>query len=267
MECTSSMVASIVLTGKYNIGLNAKEKIKVDGHIIAMSDIPFIRYRFGKYDSSDIDFIVKNKAVFHRPVHLIEVMLDDDIADTLSKLEEIDGVAKFLYVPIDDADIKDGLSEHKRELLESVADVFVDRVMMKDNAEMLYPIAAEKLKLEIEDCCGFSASDIGICGSSLSFRCGDEPGQACLTAVWARNIMADYAESDDVVVPSASHESMECCGCIRHFIVDHDLPAPLSSKEKASNKEDGHKDKNSTPKEKMAKPAKPKAKVCWDSDI
>lgn len=261
------MVSSLVLTGKYTIGINSKNKIKVDGHLLSLDDIPFIRYRFSEYGEAEIKFIRENKEKFRRPVHLVEITLGPNTKDIIEELESIDKLVKFVYVPVDDNDIKDGLSDTKQKYLQNIEDCNIDRIMLKDKAEMMYPIAAERIKIEIEDACGFLASDIGVCGSCLSFRCGDEPGQACLTAVWARNIMAEYAEDDDIVVPSASHENMDCCGCIRYLIVNSDCPAPLSTKEKSANKTKSSDTNKQQSKSKEAKDAKAKAKMVWDDDI
>lgn len=256
------MVASLVLTEKYNIGVNAKGKVKVADHLLATSEIPFIRYRFESYGPDELEYIKKSMEKFTQPVHLAEVTIGPNSESEIASIKELGDIAVFVYVPITDAEVSDGLNDDTCEWLDSISESEFDRVMLKDKASMLYPLVAEKLKMEVSEHCDFKPADIGICGSPLSFRCGDEPGQACLTAVWARTIMSNYASADDIVVPSASHESMDCCGCIRYFVVDHDLPAPLSSKEKseANKASKGNNDKE-------PKQVKPKAKLVWDSDL
>lgn len=248
------MVVSIVLTGRYNIGVNGNNKIKVNDKLIEMKDIPFIRYRFNEYTEEDIEFIKKNKEKFNGPIHLIEISLNDKTRNVLDMVNSMEDVPKFIYVPINDEDIAMGIKDNTLELLKGISDYFFDRVMIKDNTSMLYPLAADKIKFKIEEALNgaIPARDIGICGSPLSFRNNTTEGQACLTAVWARKIMAEYSSTPDIVVPSASHECMTCCGCIQYFVVDHDLPAPLSSKEKAASK-DNKETKDKEPKDK--KPA------------
>lgn len=261
------MVASIVLTGKYTIGINGNNKIKVKDKLLATSDIPFIRYRFDSYGEDELEFIKANKKRFTEPVHLAEVILGDNTKTELDALDNIEQLAKFLYVPISDADVATGLSDETVARLENITECYYDRIMLKDNTSMLYPLAAEKLKLDIKNITGFRPGDMGICGSPLSFRNGDEVGQACLTAVWARKIMADYSDNDAIVVPSASHENMSCCGCIQYFVVDTDLPAPLSSKEKSAAKkekvENGDSKDSKESKVAEKKVSKPKAKMVW----
>ena len=247
------MIASVVIKGKHSIGVNSNNKIKVDGQLLALNEVPFMRYRFESYGDEELEYIKKSMDKFKSPVHLIEITLDNNTASLLDKMSEdevFEGLAKFLYVNIDDNCIANGLSDETRQQLESIKDFYLDRIMLKDKSSGLYPLAVERLRIEITNIVDFEARDIGICGSSMSFRCGDEPGQACLTAVWARQIQAIYANSDDCVTPTSSHEKMTCCGCIQYLVVDQDCPAPLSAKEKSA-KEKSNKPKgesSSTPK-------------------
>lgn len=267
------MIASIVFKGMHNVGINGNQKIKVDGHLLSLADIPFVRYRFENYGETELEFIKNNKAKFNGPVHLAEVTLSANSCTVLDAMDDIDNLAKFLYVPIDDADIANGLKPETVELLGAVKDCFFDRVMIKDNSSMIYALAADRLKIEIEKALGdtFKASDIGVCGSPLSFRNSDVEGQACLTALWARKLMAEYAESADIVVPSASHECMTCCGCIQYLVVESDIPAPLSAKEKSAAKKASGENTVKEPKEpkapKAPKPPKSVGVAVWDDDL
>ena len=260
------MVASIVFTGMHNVGVNGNNKIKVDGHLLSMSEIPFVRYRFDKYGEEELEFIKKNKEKFKGPVHLAEVTLCPGVGEILDAMDEINNLAKFLYVPVTDADLANGLNEEAKTILGTLDDSFYDRIMIKDNTSMIYTLAADRIKLEIEQAVheNFSYSDIGVCGSPLSFCHGDNESQACLTALWARKIMAEYADSADIVVPSASQEKMKCCGCIQYLIVDSDIPAPLSAKEKAAKKDPAEKNEKE-PKE--PKVTKTKGMDVWDDDL
>lgn len=252
------MIVSLVLKDKYNVGINSNNKVKVDGHLIAVSDIPFVRYRFSQYGVEECEFIKNNIPKFEGPVHMAEVRLSENSISEIERLNENENLAVFLYVPITDYDIANGLREETVELLGKFEDseVFYDRIMIKDESTQLYPLAAERLKLQISEITGDTIKDIGVCGSPLSFRSGDEPGQACLTAVWARKLMSEYALSDNVVTPTANHENMTCCGCIKYLVVNSDLPAPLSTKEKS---EHNKANKSSNEGDKSSEPKKPKA--------
>lgn len=250
------MVASIVLTGKYNVGISESGKVKIEGNTLNLSDIPFVRYRFPSYGPEEIQFIQQNKAKFKGPVHLAEVELCENIKDVLDSLDEIENLAKYLYVTVDDEDMANGLKESTIQMLKSLGDAYYDRIIIRDKCSNLYPLAAERLKNAVEEAVDheFRAGDMGVCGSSiLSFCNGREESQACLTAVWARKIMAEYAESDDCV-PSASQEKMTTCGCIQYFVVSQDISAPASNKGKTSTKEPGSKSESVS---------KPKGSATW----
>ena len=230
------MIASLVLTGKYNVGISESGKVKIDGNTLSLKDIPFIRYRFDHYGEEEIKFINENMTKFVGPVHLAEVTICDNVIDILEKMNT--KLAKFVYIPLDDEIVATSkLPDNVTSVLEEFDDdTPCDRIMIKDNTSMMYPLLANRYKLLIEDAtgCTFESKDIGVCGSTLSFRSDDTPGQACLTAVWARRIMAAYADNDDIVVPTASHECMNCCGCIQYLVVNEDIPAPSSAKKKSA---------------------------------
>lgn len=259
------MVASLVLTGQYNVGLNSNGKTKVDGHLLSLTDIPFVRYRFGTYAKEQYEYILKNMEKFKDQIHLIEMNLEPGIVESIEAFhsvfdpaEKSEKIAKFLYISVDDEVKANGLSEETINLLKSVSEEYFDRIMLKDNTTELYEIAADRIKIQIENALDglVSSRDIGICGSPLSFRSNDTEGQACLTAVWARKIMSEYAENPDITIPSASHECMTCCGCTRYFVISEDIPAPLSSKEKAANNKDKPKKSGSDTKVKVEKTSK-----------
>lgn len=237
------MIASIVLKGMYKVGVNSNNKIKIEGHLMPLTDVPFVRYRFSNYGDKEIEFIKNNTKLLKGPVHLVEIPLTSDTAKIIEKMDEIsefEKIAKFVYVPIDDYDIANGFKQETLNNLESIKESYFDRLMLKDNCTMIYPIAADRLKIKIENIFDgeIKSREIGVCGSPLSFRNSDVEGQACLTAVWARKIISEYSELEDdkVTVPTANHECMTCCGCIQYFVVESDIPAPLSSKEKSEKK-------------------------------
>ena len=261
------MIASIVYKDTYTVGINGNNKIKVDGHLLALSDIPFVRYRFSEWGEKQFEFVKMNMERFKGPVHMAEVTLGDNTKEILDKMDDFDNLVKFIYVPIDNTDVSVGLKESTIEQLKNLGDAFYDRIMLKDNSSMIYALAADRIKIEVEKAIGgeFKASDIGVCGSPLSFRNSDAEGQACLTALWARKIMAEYASSPDIVIPTASHECMQCCGCIQYLTIESDLPAPLSSKEKSAAKKSSESTggESKAPKE----PKAPKVTVLWDDDL
>ena len=262
------MIVSIVLTGKYNIGINSNNKIKVNDKLIAINEIPFIRYRFEHYGDEEINFIQRNKEKFKGPVHLVEVTINENVVNELNAISKIENLAKIIYVPVNDDDTTNGLSDEKLDWLKAISDndFEFDRVMLKDKATMLYALSAEKLKYEVAEALDdiVEPSEIGVCGSPLSFRNSDVEGQACITAIWARAILANHTNNPDMPTPTATHECMDCCGCTKYLIVDRDLPAPLSVKEKSENKKS--KETNKDNKEKEVKPKSQKKKIILNAD-
>ena len=127
------MVTSIVLTNKSNIGISSSNKIKVEDHLISLKDIPFIRYRFEEYGESELEFIKKNKERFKGPVHLAEINLCENIETILNNMDDIEGLAKFVYIPIDDFDIANGIKDETVELINKIGSAYYDRLIIKDS--------------------------------------------------------------------------------------------------------------------------------------
>ena len=48
--------------------------------------------------------------------------------------------------------------------------------------------------------------------------------------------MGKYSAVADVALPTANHQCMNCCGCIRYIVIDSDTVAPIetASKQKAT---------------------------------
>lgn len=229
-----ALITSIVLTGCHNIGVNNNNKIKIDDNIIAMKEIPFVRYRFNSYGESEIKFIERNMKRFVGPVHMAEIPLSVNTNTEAEALDGLGNIVKFLYIDVTDSDIENGFSADTIDLLENLGDAYFDRYMLKDKSSQMYQIAADRLKDQIADILDVEPEEIGVCGSPISFRGSEgEIGQACLTAVKARELLAEYSENVDLV-PSANHECMDCCGCIRYIVVEHDIPAMANKQTKST---------------------------------
>lgn len=240
------MVTSIVFTGKHNVGVDSNEKFMLNGDKNSIKDVPFVRYRFDNYTQEEVDYIKKQQEKFKYSTHLAEVTLSELTAQQIDLItSQIESIAIFIYVPITDKEAEQGLSEGIVKNLQSISTCMYDRVMIKDNSSSLYLVTANELKAEISKVLGIKAEDIGICGSPLSF--GTEP---CLTAIRARELISLYSLNDGCAIPSANHQCMNTCGCIRYVVISADVPAPVSKK------------KTSAPsKSKSGKSSKAKVKV------
>ncbi len=221
------MIISIALTDKHNIGLDSYDRFLVGEEKVSIKEVPFVRYRFENYGEAEIDYIKRMKDIFKHSSHMVEITLDGNTAELLDKLEDdIESIIRFVYVPIDDTTVTNGFTAETEELLDSIADSDFDRIMIKDNSKTLYSVIAERLKKEISEITDHPIRDVGICQSPLSFH-----GNACLTAVKARELSAEYAENDEVALPSANHENMNTCGCIRYHLFTSDVAAPISARQ------------------------------------
>ena len=262
------MITSIVLTGKYNIGISTSNKIKLpNGVIVDVKDIPFVRYRFDTYGDNEFDFIKANKKKFPC-VHLMEITLDENTESVLNRVEEENlNIATMVYVPVGDNEVLHGLSDGTIDLLEAVGDCEFDRINIKDVSTSLYNLKVEEFKKDIADAVGVNANKVGVCGGPCCFI----DGNACLTAVKARELLAKYSDIDNPVVPSANHEgsldkldtAVGCvnrCGCIRYHVFNADSEAPASKMAKAPKKE-SEPNVKAEPKEKKPKVVKPKGYV------
>lgn len=226
------MITSIVVTGTHKIGMNSNKKIKIGDNVLSVEkDIPFIRYRFNQYTDAEYDYIVKSMKQFCFSTHLAEVVLSDNTAETIKYLmENIKNIAKYVYVNINDDEVVAGqLSQDKLTMFDSLRGLDIDRIMIKDKSTKLDTITAKKIIKELSKRLGFAESTFGICSSPLSFS-----EWACLTAVKARELMSIYSTVADVALPSANHQCMNCCGCIRYMTVTEDTEVPSDGKVKVA---------------------------------
>ncbi len=221
------MISNLVLTGTYNIGIT-NEKMMLNGNKNDIKDIPFIRYRFEDYADDKLDYIKSMQSKFKYSAHLAEVYVKEGFIEEVKNLKEkLNNIIVFLYIPITNEDVTaDGISENTENLLYDLVDanLDVDRVMLKDLSSSLFTVVANKMKKRITEILGCQISDVGICCSPLSVF----DGNACLTAMKARELSAIYNDNP-VAVPSEKHECKNdhgCC-CIRHFIVNSDIAAPV----------------------------------------
>jgi hypothetical protein len=249
------MISSIVVTGTYNIGMNSAKKIKVDNNVLSVEkEIPFIRYRFDKYEETEYEYIKNMMQQFSISTHLAEIKLNENSSKIIDELtEKVGSIAKYIYIEVTDTDVANGaLTEETLNMFETVAEKDVDRFMFKDKSSTLDTVATKKF---IKQCMTnhkftgsrLSESKFGVCSSPLSF--GE---MACLTAVKARELMSIYSKVSDVALPSANHQCMNCCGCIRYMVVTSDLEAPSEGKQKSAGRT--KKDSESGSSETISKP-------------
>lgn len=249
------MVTSILLKGEYSIGVDGHEKFQINGKKISLKEVPFVRYRLQEYTENTADYINKMKEIFKYSAHMVEITAVKGARRILDYLlEKVENLIVYIYVPVDDTAVQNGLSPEMFDILTEFEGATFDRIMIKDISTSLHLVSANRIRNQIATKMMANASSIGICSSPLSFN----SGEACLTAIKARELSAMYSDNDECALPTANHECMPCCGCIRYMEVTSNLAAPVTVekvKSESSNKEETRK---STPKTKVIKNVVPR---------
>lgn len=234
------MVASLLLTQQFSIEIDKYGKIYPGGEIklSTKKEIPFLRYRFESYGTSEIAYIKRMMANFKNSGHLVEVTLGKHTADEQIALAQITGLAMYIYVEVLDEDVEAAMNtpgsfDRLRNLVTNHLsnEIQPERIMLKDESTTLHTITLDRIKAGLKDLNIAINKDIGVCSSPLSFD-----GGACLTATLARDISSRYCSSPDIALPSSNHECMEGCGCIRYIEIRNNLVVPAGAVNSASSK-------------------------------
>lgn len=219
------MITNILFKNEYNIDIAERAKIEIGDITTSIKEIPIVRFRPQEINENTIDYIKTLRDKFSLSVILVELNIEYDNTYELLRVlnnDEYINIAIYLRVDIDNEDIDNDckLINHKADKLRKCISLNnYERIMMVDKASDMYYMNFRKIKDNIMDISGAKEENIGICGSPLSF--GED---CCLTAIKAREILANYGENGrDGVIPSAKHENMNVCGCIRHVEVKGDL--------------------------------------------
>lgn len=238
LSSRSTMITNLRINGKYDITIS-NDKIRVDGETIATKEIPFIRYNLGKYGSEEVAYIEKMQQKFTNSVPIVEFQLSKN---TLSEIKEFEGstledeFVKFVYVDITDQNIEDKtVGEENFNLLYEINDeTLIDNIVLRDKTKTLNRADIISFKKELNEIA--QPESISVCNSPFSF--GEE---ACLTALKARRFLAEYSTKDECAIPSARHECMECCGCMKHININDNV---ISTKTNKSEKTKSEKNKS-----------------------
>ena len=228
------MVTGIEFVKPVNVSVNSNGKFYLDHaetNAESIKSIPVVVYS----NLVNLEFIRQNITKFKLSCHVVLVdhtNITEELREELNKM----GVAVVVRVPLEDCSLAETLTKS------NVNYFLCDRVVLLDRKLNTSPFEITAFKEELAQLVNVPSLDIGVCGSPFSF--GEN---ACLNAIWCRRLMAKYTSNTEVALPSANHESMECCGCIRRIIIDTDRKAPevklrgFQKKEKteSENAEDG----------------------------
>lgn len=268
------MITNLRLQGTHNIGLNSSNQMNVNGTLVSKKEIPFVRYAFPFYTEKEVEYIKNTMEKFNLSTHLVEIHAEDiepimnlpegvgeqidkkaEAMESIIALKDLIGkVALYIYVSLDDTDSANKkLADSKLDFLRKATMlVSFDKIMLIDNTTCIgMAVAKEIIKNTNKE---LSVTDkVGLCSSPLCMGAEDSK-YACLPAVQARALAAKYNTNTDITLPSANHQDMSTCSCIRHYTVALDIEAPEDTKKKTSNKVK----KEKTPKEKVTKEPKVK---------
>lgn len=223
------MIQSIKLYKTYNIIVGQDGKFLYNGIKMNIKEVPIVRIDFEHYGDNEIKYIEDTRKIFKYSIVLLELKSD---RLTGEDLEHIKAVSKecaiYVYADIYDSDIDNGLSLDDRETAVSIYDIIdsigADGICLVDKSTKLNTVTAGILIEDISEQYMIDSEKVSICSSPLSCM-----GYACLTAVKARALMAEYSTVDDVPLPTANHEK-SCCGCIQYMVIEHDTEmAPQKS--------------------------------------
>lgn len=220
------MVGSIAITGRYDLRLSGNALVFENGEEIKLKDMPFVRYRFEEYGDADIQYIKDSIKKFEYSAHLAEVNLNSQTVQIVERLRaEVPNLAIYVYTDIDNVSSKQGVNNETQLLLSGLRFINLDRIMLRDKTTNMANEDVLKLKSQVAELTGYMQKDIGICGGPLSFK-----GDACLTAVKARELSAKYCKNALAATPSSNHEGKGNCGCIQYIEVNNHIKEVYRSK-------------------------------------
>lgn len=220
------MVIALEFKEKHNVGVNSDGKFYLDkenNSIESIKNVPMVIYN--NFDNEE--FIRENMDKFKYSCHVAFLNIGNACNEDVEMLNKLGVgiIVRFRVTQENESDIP------KLFIEDSDIDFsMVDRVVIIDDTINMQVQQLENIKKYLAQRTGHKREDIGVCCSPFSF--GEN---ACLCAIWARKLMAKYTANTDVALPSANHEDMEECSCIRKKIILSDVEAPHNTSSKSSN--------------------------------
>lgn len=226
------MIYSLMVRGPVVVRPNSKGKLNVPTGRVSIEGKPeviktsveelvSIGYWFNPEQYGALPQYVDNmRKVFQCSLPVVHLVWCEQALAVLRAFHQwFTTVPVILHVPVTDMDMADGARAKVYEVADShIGDeAVVDRLMIDDCTTSLYTVDAEKMRKLFASAVGLKISDIGICGSPLSDR-----ELCCLSARLDREWSVPYGGSY-MVLPSANHQSMDTCGCLRFVNVIQDV--------------------------------------------
>ncbi len=251
------MITGLKFIGVHDVKLGSTGKFKLAGteKVLSIKEIPAIRYRLSAYEEREIDFIMDMKKTFPNSVHAVECSVEQSF-DAVKALSEKDNTFVFIvHISLNDTHaMNKSFSDEELDMIQSLKDLPIDRIMFDDNSTTLDYIAFSTLTTIVRKATGMRPTDIGICGSPFT-----DAETCCMSAALAREWSAKYVTNPCEALPSGNHNNEgRCCGCFRYETINCDI-VPVEGEAKVMNEPESDEDvkehkekKQSTPKPKYA---------------
>lgn len=233
------MIKSLVITGLYNISLDANNRVEIDDKKVSIKDIPYVRYKFDKYGDEEVEYIRKSIEKFPYSVHIADIQLVNNAQETCDRLNEIFNsnengdmnIILFVVINVYGDTVENGcFSDDAVGMIGDIDKDSVHRFIIKDCDQAIVDKSrADKLIKALMSVSHANVSDIAICGSILSGDKGYSKG--CLPASVVRDLQTFKSEDIEVpLVPEGHQNCGGCCGCTRYAIVDSDIKVTKSER-------------------------------------
>lgn len=220
------MVTALEFNSEYELGVSNTGKFFIDkenGVAESIKNVPVVIYN----NIYNLEYIKSNMDKFKYSCHIAFIDLKTIQWNIIRKMNSM-GIAVFLRIDINEIDGSIGIDLRVDDFPTEYS-LYFDRYVLVDNTKSMTFEKLMELKGIVAQTFRIPVEEVGVCGSPFSF--GDS---ACLCATWARRVMAKYVSNTEVALPSAHHECMEECGCIRKIAINNNICAPTSNKKSVS---------------------------------
>lgn len=233
------MVSSLLFTQPVNIEVSQSGGfILATGEELDTNSVPAVRYRFHDFKLEELEFIKKCLTLFPKSLHIAELRYDGNYEQEIQILNSLEYVAIFLRISLTDTDVSlERLAPEKMAkltLLNRTSETirrplinFVDKLVLVDNSNTLYMLSAHRIRTFVANEFKIKERRVTFCDSPMTQI---EADSACLSASLARELGAEYGQTEDMVIATNALEGHNCsptcaCNCIKHIIVFEDIKA------------------------------------------
>lgn len=227
---------NLYLRGFYHIKIE-KERFVLGEETVKTKEVPFVRYHFPNkvWDSLKepeclIDFtkyLIEKAKQFNYSCHMVECPLErvDELLMWLASEPNYDWTKQFVFFVRARLDAEVDYNAI-RQAYQKMSGYSVEGIIMEDKSMVLTLRELQEVLKKVAKTCGIAEHQVRLCGSAFCY--GSE--SSCLTAIYARELMAKKLLPDDAPTPSANNQDMTHCSCISYVNIEEDIVvAPKAS--------------------------------------